>query len=220
MALQSLPVRFAIDRAGLVGADGPTHAGGFDGAYLSCLPNMVAMAASDEAELARMLSTSLAYDAGPSAPRYPRGEGTGVAVPLRPAPLEIGRVVKEGGRIAILSPDAPGLPCTAADARFAKPLDRNLILRLAREHEAIITIEEGAVGGFGAHALQTLAGAGALDRGLKIRTMNLPDSFIDHDAPRKMYAAAGLNARHIVAAALSALGAEHLEDAARAVALA
>ncbi|TYO89151.1 1-deoxy-D-xylulose-5-phosphate synthase [Oceanicella actignis] len=222
VAVQRLPVRFAIDRAGLVGADGPTHAGAFDVAFLSNLPGFVVMAAADEAELVHMVATARALDDRPSAFRYPRGEGVGVELPLHGAPLEIGRgrVVKEGGRVALLSLgarlaeclraaeelDAMGLPCTVADARFAKPLDRELILRLAREHAALITVEEGATGGFGAHVLHLLAAEGALDRGLRIRTLTLPDRFIDQDSPERMYDAAGLTAPHIVSAALGALG--------------
>jgi 1-deoxy-D-xylulose-5-phosphate synthase len=222
VALQNLPVRFAIDRAGLVGADGPTHAGAFDLAYLCCLPNFTVMAPSDEAELARMVATAAAHDSGPSAVRYPRGNGVGVEIPDRPEPLEIGRgrVVKEGGRVALLSLggrlqealaaaqalDAQGLPTTVADARFAKPLDRELILALAREHEALVTVEEGAKGGFGAQVLHLLAEEGALDSGLRIRTMTLPDLFIDQDTPEKMYEAAGLDAASIAETARGALG--------------
>lgn len=222
VALQGLPVRFPIDRAGLVGADGATHAGSFDIGYLGQLPGMVVMACADEAELARMVATALAIDDRPSAFRYPRGEGVGVEIPALLEPFEIGRgrIVREGTRIALLSfgtrlaeslkaadqLDSMGLSASVADARFAKPLDHDLILRLAREHEVLITIEEGAIGGFGAFVLQFLAGAGALDRGLKIRTMTLPDIFQDHDSPQKMYDEAGLNARDIVATAMAALG--------------
>ena len=222
VAIQSLPVRFAIDRAGLVGADGATHAGSFDVGYLGALPGMVLMAASDEAELAAMVATACEIDDRPSAFRYPRGEGTGVAVPDLAAPLEIGkgRVVREGTAVAIVSFGARlgeallaadqlaarGLSATVVDARFAKPLDEDLILRLAREHEAMITVEEGAVGGFGAFVLHLLAARGALDRGLKIRTLTLPDAFQDHDRPEAMYAQAGLDADGIVRAALGALG--------------
>ena len=222
VAIQNLPVRFAIDRAGLVGADGPTHAGAFDIAYLACLPNMTVMAAADEAELVHMVATAAAHDAGPIALRYPRGEGVGVELPARGEPLPIGRgrVLREGSRIAILSLGARlaealkaadelaarGLSTTVADARFAKPLDRELILRLARDHELVITIEEGAIGGFGAHVLTLLSDAGALDNGLKVRSMTLPDVFLDHDKPERMYAAAGLDAKGIVARALAALG--------------
>lgn len=229
VAIQSLPVRFAMDRAGLVGADGSTHAGSFDIGYMGALPGMVLMAASDEAELAAMISTSLAIDDRPSAFRYPRGEGVGVDIPELAAPLEIGkgRIVREGTSVAILSLGtrlqeslkaadmlaARGVSATVADARFAKPLDADLILRLAREHEALITVEEGAMGGFGAFVLQLLAEKGALDGGLKIRTLHLPDIFQDQDKPEIMYAQAGLNAEHIAAAAVTALGV----DASRAV---
>ncbi|GGG18841.1 1-deoxy-D-xylulose-5-phosphate synthase [Caldovatus sediminis] len=222
VALQSLPVRFAMDRAGLVGADGATHAGAYDIAYLGCLPGMVLMAAADEAELAHMVATAAAIDDRPSAFRYPRGEGVGVPVPARGSVLEIGkgRVLREGTAIALLSYGARlgeclkaaeelaarGLSCTVADARFAKPLDAALVERLAREHEVLITIEEGAMLGFGAIVLQHLAARGMLDQGLKIRTLCLPDRFIDHDTPRRQYDEAGLNAPHIVAAALGALG--------------
>ena len=222
VAIQKLPVRFAIDRAGLVGADGPTHAGAFDLAYLSCLPNMTVMAAADEAELVHMVATAAAHDSGPIAFRYPRGEGVGVDLPERGEPLPIGkgRVLREGSRIAILSLGARlaeglkaadelaarGLSTTVADARFAKPLDRELILRLAAEHELLITIEEGAMGGFGAHVLTLLSDLGALDSGVKVRAMTLPDVFQDHDKPDRMYAAAGLDAKGIVARALAALG--------------
>ncbi len=222
VAIQNLPVRFAIDRAGLVGADGPTHAGAFDIAYLACLPNMTVMAAADEAELVHMVATAAAHDGGPIALRYPRGEGVGVDLPERGEALPIGkgRVVREGSRIAILSLGARlgealkaadelaarGLSTTVADARFAKPLDRELILNLAAAHELLITIEEGAGGGFGAHVLTLLSEAGALENGLKVRTMTLPDQFLDHDKPERMYAAAGLDAKGIVAKALAALG--------------
>jgi 1-deoxy-D-xylulose-5-phosphate synthase len=222
VAIQRLPVRFAIDRAGLVGADGPTHAGAFDLAYLGCLPGFVIMAAADEAELKHMVATAAAIDDRPSAFRYPRGEGTGVELPAEGQPLDIGRgrIVREGSAVALLSLGtrlgeclkaadqlaALGLPATVADARFAKPLDTDLIRRLVRNHEVLITIEEGSVGGFGSHVLQHLAGEGLLDRGLKVRQMVLPDTFIDHDKPEKMYDAAGLNARHIVATLLSTLG--------------
>ena len=222
VAIQRLPVRFAIDRAGLVGADGPTHAGSFDVTYLSCLPGFVVMAAADEAELVHMVATAVQIDDGPCAFRYPRGEGVGVELPERGVPLEIGkgRIVREGTKIALLSfgarlaeclkaaeeLEARGLSTTVADARFAKPLDRDLILRLAREHEALVTIEEGAVGGFGSHVLQLLATEGVLDAGLKIRPMVFPDIFIDQDKPVKMYDVAGMNASHIVETALRALG--------------
>jgi 1-deoxy-D-xylulose-5-phosphate synthase len=222
VAVQRLPVRFALDRAGLVGADGPTHAGSFDLAYLGCLPGFVLMAAADEAELKHMVATAVAIDDRPSAFRYPRGEGTGVELPAAGRPLEIGkgRIVREGSAVALLSLGtrlgeclkaadqlaALGLPTTVADARFAKPLDTDLIRRLVRSHEVLITIEEGSVGGFGSFVLQCLAGEGLLDRGLKVRQMVLPDVFIDQDKPEKMYDAAGLNARHIVATVLSTLG--------------
>jgi 1-deoxy-D-xylulose-5-phosphate synthase len=222
VAIQKLPVRFALDRAGLVGADGPTHAGAFDLAYLTCLPNMTVMAAADEAELVHMVATAAAHDSGPIAFRYPRGEGVGVALPERgePFPIGKGRILREGSRIAILSLGARlaealkaaddlaarGLSTTVADARFAKPLDRELILKLAVKHELLITIEEGAAGGFGAHVLTLLSEAGALDNGLKVRTMTLPDKFQDHDKPERMYAAAGLDAKGIVAKAIAALG--------------
>jgi 1-deoxy-D-xylulose-5-phosphate synthase len=227
VALQNLPVRFALDRAGLVGADGATHAGAFDIAFLACLPNMTVMAASDEAELVHMVATAAAHDSGPIALRYPRGEGVGVDLPKQGEVLPIGkgRVVREGSRIAILSLGtrlqealkaaeelaARGLSTTVADARFAKPLDRELILRLAATHKLLITIEEGAAGGFGAHVLTLLSDAGALEHGLKVRTMTLPDKFQDHDKPERMYAAAGLDAKGIVAKAIAALGdVEHL----------
>ena len=232
VALQNLPVRFALDRAGLVGADGATHAGAFDLAYLCTLPNFTVMAAADEAELARMVATAAGHDAGPIALRYPRGNGTGVAIPEAPQPLEIGRgrVLREGSAVALLSLggrlgeclaatealEARGLTCTVADARFAKPLDRELILALARDHAALITVEEGAAGGFGAHVLHLLAAEGALDRGLRIRTLTLPDRFIDQDTPERMYAEAGLTAPDIAAAALSALGVGTAAEAATA----
>jgi 1-deoxy-D-xylulose-5-phosphate synthase len=222
VAIQKLPVRFAIDRAGLVGADGATHAGSFDLGYLGILPGFVVMAPSDEAELARMVATSAAIDDAPSAVRYPRGEGVGVAIPADPQPLEIGkgRIVREGGVIAILSLGprlhdclraadrlgAMGLSTTVADARFAKPLDEDLIRRLAREHEVLLTIEEGSVGGFGAFVLHFLAREATLDRGLRVRTLTLPDVFQDQDKPAAMYAAAGLDSDGIVRAALGTLG--------------
>src|SRR5215469_927832 len=222
VAIQSLPVRFAMDRAGLVGADGATHAGSFDVAYLGCLPGFVLMAAADEAELVHMVATAAAIDDRPSALRYPRGEGIGIPLPEHGEPLEIGRgrIVREGTSIAILSFGARlqeclkaaddlagyGLSTTVADARFAKPLDTALIDRLVREHEVMITIEEASIGGFGSHVLHYLATSGQLDHGLKIRPMVLPDTFLDHDAPAKQYDQAHLNARHIVETALSALG--------------
>jgi 1-deoxy-D-xylulose-5-phosphate synthase len=222
VAIQSLPVRFAIDRAGLVGADGPTHAGSFDVAYLGCLPNFVLMAAADEAELTNMVATCAAIDDRPSAVRYPRGEGTGAVIPAEGVPLEIGkgRVLREGHKVALLSYGtrlaealkaadelgAHGLSTTVADARFAKPLDLDLVLRLAREHEVLVTIEEGSVGGFGSFVMQALADHGVFDAGLKFRAMVLPDVFIDQDTPAAMYAAAGLDAKGIVAKVFEALG--------------
>ncbi|HUF57298.1 MAG TPA: 1-deoxy-D-xylulose-5-phosphate synthase [Thermohalobaculum sp.] len=222
VAIQRLPVRFAIDRAGLVGADGPTHAGSFDVAYLGCLPGFVLMAAADEAELVHMVATAAAIDDRPSAFRYPRGEGVGVEMPERGRPLEIGRgrIVREGTKIALLSYgarlaealkaaeelEARGLSTTVADARFAKPLDRDLVLRLARGHEALVTIEEGSIGGFSAQVMHLLADEGVLDTGLRLRPMVFPDRFIDQDSPARMYDAAGMNAQHIVERALQALG--------------
>ncbi|WP_226634708.1 1-deoxy-D-xylulose-5-phosphate synthase [Brevundimonas poindexterae] len=232
VAIQSLPVRFAMDRAGLVGADGSTHAGSFDIGYMGALPGMVLMAAADEAELAAMIATSLEIDDRPSAFRYPRGDGVGVEIPELAAPLKIGkgRIVREGTTVAILSLGtrlqeslkaaeslaARGVSTTVADARFAKPLDEDLILRLAREHEVLITVEEGAIGGFGGFVLQMLAEKGALDAGLKVRTLHLPDVFQDHDKPEVQYAAAGLNADQIAATALVALGVEGRAGAVRA----
>ncbi|MDF2900675.1 MAG: dxs [Phenylobacterium sp.] len=231
VAIQGLPVRFAMDRAGLVGADGATHAGSFDIGFMGALPGMVLMAAADEADLARMVATAVAIDDRPSAFRYPRGEGLGVAIPEIAEPLEIGkgRIVREGAAVAILSFGtrlaeclkaadllaARGLSATVADARFAKPLDIDMLLRLARNHEALITVEEGAMGGFGAFVLQALAQHGALDRGLKVRTLNLPDIFQDHDKPEIMYADAGLDAEGIVHGALSALGVDNHSMAGR-----
>jgi len=222
VAIQSLPVRFAMDRAGLVGADGATHAGSFDIAFLATLPNFVVMAAADEAELTHMVATMGQINDRPSAVRYPRGEGTGIARPVEGVPLEIGkgRMIREGSGIAILSfgtrltevvaaadkLSAYGLNPTIADARFAKPLDTALISKLAREHEVLITIEEGAAGGFGSHVLQFLAWEGLLDKGLKVRPMTLPDVFQEHDTPERMYAEAGLDADGIVLVALNALG--------------
>jgi len=222
VAIQNLPVRFAIDRAGLVGADGPTHAGSFDVAYLGCLPNFVIMAAADEAELMHMVATQVALDDRPSALRYPRGEGMGVPMPAEGTPLEIGkgRVLREGHKVALFSFGtrlgeclkaadelaALGLSTTVADARFAKPLDIDLLLRLAREHEVLVTIEEGSIGGFGSFVLQALAEHGALEGGLRVRAMVLPDTFIDQDTPAAMYAAAGLDAKGIVAKVFEALG--------------
>jgi len=223
VAIQRLPVRFVLDRAGLVGADGPTHAGAFDLSYLGCLPGFVLMAAADEAELAHMVATSVAIDDRPSALRYPRGDGVGVDMPEFGVPLEIGkgRVLREGNKVALLSYGtrlqhavlaaetlaSHGLTTTVADARFAKPLDVDLVLRLAREHEVLITIEEASIGGFSAHVLQALTDHGALDHGgLKVRCLVLPDTFIDQDSPNAMYAAAGLDAKGIVAKVFEALG--------------
>jgi 1-deoxy-D-xylulose-5-phosphate synthase len=211
-----------MDRAGLVGADGPTHAGSFDVAYLGCLPGFVVMAAADEAELVNMVATQVAIDDRPSALRYPRGEGLGVPMPEEGKPLEIGkgRIVREGHKVALFSFGtrlgeclkaadelaAHGLSTTVADARFAKPLDTDLLLRLAREHEVLVTVEEGSIGGFGAYVLQALADNGVLDSGLKVRSMVLPDTFIDQDSPNAMYAAAGLDAAGIVTRVFEALG--------------
>jgi 1-deoxy-D-xylulose-5-phosphate synthase len=222
VAIQKLPVRFAMDRAGLVGADGPTHAGSFDGAYLGCLPGFILMAAADEADLVHMVATQVAIDDRPSGLRYPRGEGRGVPMPAEGQPLEIGRgrIIREGSKVALLSYGARlgeclkaadelagyGLSTTVADARFAKPLDADLITRLAREHEVVITIEEGAIGGFGSAVLQLLSDRGVFDRGLKFRSMILPDIFIDQDTPNAMYAKAGLDAKGIVTKVFEALG--------------
>ena len=222
VAIQRLPVRFAMDRAGLVGADGPTHAGSFDVAYLGCLPGFVIMAAADEAELVHMVATAVAIDDQPSALRYPRGDGVGVTMPEQGQPLEIGkgRILKEGHKVALLSLGTRlaeclkaaeelsgfGLATTVADARFAKPLDTDLVLRLAREHEVLITVEEGTVGGFGSFVLQALADHGVLDRGLKVRSMVLPDVFLDQDSPAIMYAKAALDTKGIVAKVFEALG--------------
>ncbi|MEO1242804.1 MAG: 1-deoxy-D-xylulose-5-phosphate synthase [Pseudomonadota bacterium] len=224
VAIQKLPVRFPMDRAGLVGADGQTHAGAFDVAYLGCLPNMVLMAAGDEAELVHMTATAVAYDEGPIAFRYPRGEGVGVDLPDRGKVLEIGkgRIVREGTKVALLAYggrlaealkaadtlESQGLSTTVADARFAKPLDNELIMQLVKNHEVLVTIEEGSVGGFGAFVLHYLAEQGVLDAGLKVRTMTLPDIFQDQDSPAKMYDAAQLNAADIVNRARQALGME------------
>jgi 1-deoxy-D-xylulose-5-phosphate synthase len=224
VAIQGLPVRFAIDRAGLVGADGATHAGSFDNAYLGCLPNFVIMAASDEAELVHMVATQVAINDRPSAVRYPRGEGRGVEMPETGVPLEIGkgRIIRQGNKIALLSFGtrlaecekaadelaALGLSTTIADARFMKPLDLDLVLKLARDHEILLTIEEGSIGGFGSHVMNTLAEHGMLDGGLKMRAMVLPDEFIDHDTPNAMYAHAGLDAKGIVAKVFETLGQE------------
>jgi 1-deoxy-D-xylulose-5-phosphate synthase len=222
VAIQKLPVRFAIDRAGLVGADGATHAGSYDVAYLSCLPGFVVMAAADELELMHMVATAAQIDDRPSAFRYPRGEGVGIELPVRGTPLEIGkgRILREGTKIAILNFGtrlaeclvaaedlaAKGLSTTVADARFAKPLDTDLVHRLAREHEVLITIEEGSIGGFASQVLQDLATAGLLDHGLKVRPMILPDVFIDQASPARQYAQAALDAPAIVSTALAALG--------------
>ena len=222
VAIQKLPVRFAMDRAGLVGADGQTHAGSFDTAYLGCLPHMVLMAAADEAELVHMVATAVQIDDGPCAFRYPRGEGIGVEMPEEGIPLEIGkgRIVREGTAVAILSFGARlqeclkaadelgtmGLSATVADARFAKPLDTDLVDRLVKNHEVVITIEEGATGGFATQVLHHLATSGQLDAGIKIRPMVLPDAFLDQDKPALQYETAGLNAHHITATALNALG--------------
>lgn len=229
VAIQRLPVRFAIDRAGLVGADGATHAGAFDIAYLANLPGFVVMAAADEAELAHMVATAAAHNDGPIAFRFPRGEGNGVDLPERGVPLEIGkgRIIKEGSKVALLSfgtrlsevekavekLTAKGITPTIADARFAKPLDRDLILSLAETHDAMITIEEGAIGGFGSHVSQLLADEGVFDSGFKYRSMVLPDTFIDHANPEDMYAAAGLNAADIVAKVLNVLGIAQIGEA-------
>lgn len=222
VSIQNLPVRFAMDRAGLVGADGPTHAGAFDIAYLGCLPNFTLMAAADEADLARMVATAVAHDSGPIGFRYARGEATGIEIPENPELLEIGkgRVLREGSRVALLSYgtrlgeamlaaeqlEALGLSTTVADARFAKPLDKDLVGQLADEHEVLITIEEGSVGGFGAFVLHELAQSGRLDHGLKVRTMTLPDIYIDQDTPEKMYAKAGLDADAIIEQVFKVLG--------------
>ncbi len=230
VSIQNLPVRFAIDRAGLVGADGPTHAGSFDIAYLGCLPNMVVMAAADEAELMHMVATAASHDDGPIAFRYPRGEGVGVDLPEQGVPLAIGkgRIVKQGSRIALLSLgtrlaealkaaeelEARGLSTTVADARFAKPLDEDMILGLARDHEVLVTVEEGSIGGFGSFVLQLLSDRGALDRGtVKVRSMVLPDLYQDHDKPERMYAQAGLDAAGIVSKVFEALGREETRQA-------
>jgi 1-deoxy-D-xylulose-5-phosphate synthase len=222
VAIQRLPVRFAIDRAGLVGADGATHAGAFDVAFMANLPGMVVMAAADEAELVHMVATAAAHNDGPIAFRYPRGDGVGVELPSRGVPLEIGkgRMIRQGARVAILSFGTHlaevvqaaellalrGLSPTIADARFAKPLDRDLILDLARTHEALITIEEGSIGGFGSHVAHLLAEEGVFDTGLKFRSMVLPDTFIDHASPEAMYRAAGMDAAQIEAKVLQTLG--------------
>ncbi len=232
VAIQSLPVRFAIDRAGMVGADGVTHQGSYDITYLGCLPGFVLMAAADEVELMHMVATAVQIDDRPCAFRYPRGEATGIEMPARGSPLEIGkgRIVREGATVAILSYGtrlqeslkaadelaARGFSTTVADARFAKPLDHDLVRRLAREHEVLITVEEGSVGGFASFVMQDLALAGVLDAGIKIRPLTLPDVFIDHDKPEKQYEMAGIDAKSIAAAALQALGQERMESPARA----
>jgi 1-deoxy-D-xylulose-5-phosphate synthase len=232
VAIQQLPVRFAMDRAGLVGADGATHAGSYDVAYLGCLPGFVIMAPADEAELMHMVATAVAIDDRPSAFRYPRGDGVGVEMPAKGQILPIGkgRIIREGTKVAILSfgtrlkdacmaaeeLGARGLSTTVADARFCKPLDEDLIRRLAAEHEVLITVEEGSVGGFGSHVLQFLAITGQLDNGPKVRPMVLPDRFIDHHKPEVQYDEAGLSAKHIVATALQALGVDLSQASARA----
>jgi 1-deoxy-D-xylulose-5-phosphate synthase len=232
IAIQSLPVRFAIDRAGMVGADGVTHQGSFDITYLGCLPGFVLMAAADEVDLMHMVATAVAIDDRPSALRYPRGEALGLEMPERGTPLEIGkgRVLREGTKVAVLSYGtrlqdaltaadelaARGLSTTVADARFAKPLDHDLVRRLAREHEVLITVEEGAIGGFASQVMQFSARDGLFDRGLKFRPLCLPDVFIDHEKPATQVAQAGLDATGIVAAALAALGEEEVETPARA----
>jgi 1-deoxy-D-xylulose-5-phosphate synthase len=232
VAIQKLPVRFAIDRAGLVGADGPTHAGSFDVAYLGVLPDFVVMAAGDEAELFHMVATAAAIDDRPSAVRYPRGEGIGIDLPETGVPLEIGkgRILREGTSVALLSFGARlkecyeaaddltlrGFDTTVADARFCKPLDTDLVTRLVKEHEVVITIEEGSIGGFASHVLNFLATEGMLDAGAKIRPMILPDVFLDHGTPEGMYAEAGLKAPNIVATALAALGRQSEIKAVRA----
>ena len=222
VALQNLPVRFAMDRAGLVGADGATHAGSFDLAYLGCLPNMMIMAAADEADLVHMVATQVAHDSGPSALRYPRGEGVGIDMPEVGIPLEIGkgRIMRQGKQVALLSLGtrlaeclkaadqlaSQGFSTTVADARFAKPLDLDLLRQLATTHDVLITVEEGSIGGFGSFVMQALAEAGLLDGTLKVRAMVLPDEFLDHDKPEKMYAKAGLDAKAIAAKALDVIG--------------
>ncbi|MCK5502211.1 MAG: 1-deoxy-D-xylulose-5-phosphate synthase, partial [Tritonibacter mobilis] len=228
VAIQRLPVRFAIDRAGLVGADGATHAGSFDIGFMANLPSMVVMSAADEAELKHMVATAAAYDDGPIAFRYPRGEGEGVEMPEQPEILEIGkgRMIQDGKRVALLSFGtrlgevrkaaetlaARGITPTIADARFAKPLDRDMILNLAAEHEALITVEEGAVGGFGSHVAQLLSDEGVFDEGLKFRSMVLPDTFIDQASPKDMYDDAAMNAEHIEAKVLDVLGVARLDE--------
>ena len=235
IAIQHLPVRFAIDRAGLVGADGATHAGAFDVGFLSNLPGFIVMAAADEAELVHMVRTAATCDEGPIAFRYPRGNGTGVPLPIEPQALEIGRgrVVREGSGVAILSFGAhlgeclaaadtlaaQGVSATVADARFAKPLDTALIDQLIRHHAALVTVEQGAEGGFGARVLHWLAANGRLDAGLRIRTMTLPDRFIDQASPAAMYRAAGLGSDDIAAQCLQAMGIGQKKPAPRLVGL-
>jgi len=229
VAIQRLPVRFALDRAGLVGADGATHAGSFDLAFLGCLPGLVLMAPSDEVELVHMVATAAAIDDAPSAVRYPRGEGSGLALPARgvPVPIGRGRVLREGGTVAILALGprladalraadelaARGLPATVVDARFAKPLDTALIEQLARHHEVLVTLEDGSAGGFGAAVMQHLAWQGLLDGGLKLRPMTLPDRFIDHNTPAGQLIDAGLTAKDVVKTVLNALGKSRLHMA-------
>ena len=224
ISIQGLPVRFPIDRAGYVGADGPTHAGSFDIGFLSALPGMVVMAAADEAELKHMVRTAAAYDEGPIAFRYPRGEGVGVDLPERGQVLEIGkgRIVRQGPRVAILSLgtrladalkaaeelDSFGLSTTVADARFAKPLDTDLVARLAREHAVLVTVEEGAIGGFGSHVAQFLAMNGLLDNGLRFRSLFMPDHYVEQASPASMYMQAGLDAKGILVKVFEALGME------------
>jgi 1-deoxy-D-xylulose-5-phosphate synthase len=230
VAIQKLPVRFPIDRAGFVGADGPTHCGAFDTTFLASLPGFVVMAAADEAELKHMVRTAAEYDEGPISFRYPRGNGIGVDMPERGEALAIGkgRIMRQGTRVALLSfgtrladcllaaeaLDAAGLSTTVADARFAKPLDTDMVRRLAREHEILLTVEEGAIGGFAAQVLHFLAHEGLLDGGLKVRPLVLPDEFTDHGKPEKMYAEAGLDSTGIVGTVFAALG--HVESAQRA----
>jgi len=232
VAIQGLPVRFILDRAGLVGADGATHAGSFDLAYLCCLPGFVVMAPADEAELMHMVATAASIDDRPSAVRYPRGEGTGVQLPARGSVLPIGkgRIIREGTTVALLSLGtrlqeclaaadelaAYGLSTTVADARFAKPLDEALLRDLASRHEVMVTVEEGSVGGFGSHVLHFLSDQGLLDHGLKVRSLALPDIFQDHDSPRAMYDAAGLNAPQILRAVLAVFGRSEAQRPARA----
>ena len=232
VAIQKLPVRFPIDRAGLVGADGPTHAGAFDTAFLTCLPGFVVMAAADEVELRHMVATAVAYDEGPISFRYPRGEGVGLDLPERGSVLDIGKGVirREGTKVALLSfgsrmaeclraadeLDAAGLSTTVADARFAKPLDMDMIRRLAREHEVLVTIEEGSAGGFGSHVLTRLAEEGLLENGLKIRSLALPDAYLDQDKPEAMYAKAGLDCNGILKTVFAALGAHSVSAPQRA----